>query len=123
MGERLKNMEDNIFDRALQDMMGGTLEVKKDEINLREEMEREPWMDLPEEEMSEDQKKALKDWLVRKQKFDEDREKHRRALEAEMKKAHQDIADACASFDEKLAVVHKQMLKVHRQIHEYELRQ
>jgi len=121
--ERLKNQEDNIFDRALDDMMGGTLETKKDEINLREEMEREPWMYLPEEELSDDQKKALKEWLVKKQKFDEERDKYRRALEAELKKAHQDISDACVAFDEKLASVYQQMLKVHREIYEYELRQ
>lgn len=121
--ERLKNQEDNIFERALEDMMGGTLETKKDEINLREEMEREPWMYLPEEELNDDQKKLLKEWLIKKQKFDEERDKYRRALEAELKKAHQDIGDACIAFDEKLAVVYQQMLKVHRQIYEYELRQ
>jgi len=121
--ERLRNQEDDIFGRALEDMMGGTLEVKKDEINLHEEMEREPWMDLPEEELSEDQKKALKDWVAKKAKFDEEREKYRRALEAELKKAHQDVVDACTTFDEKLAVVYQQMLKVARQIYEYELRQ
>jgi len=121
--EREKNQKDDIFKRALLDMMGGTLAVKKDEINLREEFEKEPWMDLSEDEMSDDQKKLMKEWIVKKQKFDEERDKYRRALEVELKKSHQDIADAQTAFDEKLAGVYQQMLKVHRSIFEYELRE
>lgn len=58
--------KDDAPERALQDMMGGTLEAK-DEISLLEQnLKREPWMDeLTEAEMSDEQRKALAEFEER----------------------------------------------------------
>ena len=37
--------KDNSAQRALDDMMGGTLEQKRDLVSLEQELEREDWMD------------------------------------------------------------------------------
>eukprot|EP00658_Telonema_sp_P-2_P005332 TRINITY_DN11996_c0_g1_i1.p1 TRINITY_DN11996_c0_g1~~TRINITY_DN11996_c0_g1_i1.p1 ORF type:complete len:1325 (+),score=467.71 TRINITY_DN11996_c0_g1_i1:92-4066(+) len=121
--ERLAAMEDNIFERALDDFMHGTLEVKKEEINLREAFPREEWMDnLAVEDMSDDQKKEFEVWQAEKAKFEEEADKYRRALESELKKLHGDNTEACSGFDEKLTELYQQMLLTHRRIYEYELR-
>lgn len=121
--ERLAAMEDNIFERALEDFMHGTLEVKKEEINLREEFPKQEWMTTTApEDMSDDQKKEFAEWQVAKAKFEEEADKYRRALEAELKKLHGDNAEACTGFDEKLTELYQQMLLTQRRIYEYELR-
>jgi len=119
---RLAAMEDNIFERALDDFMWGTLEVKKEDINLREEYPKEDWMNMPPEDMDDNQKKEFKEWQAAKAKFDEEADKYRRALEAELKKLHGDNTEACVTFNEKLADVYQQMLDTNSKIYEYELR-
>jgi len=120
---RLAAMEDNIFERALEDFMHGTLEVKKEEINLREAFAQEDWMvSLEPNEMSEDQKKELEVWKVSKAKFDEEADKYRRNLEAELKKIKGDIDEATVGYDNKLSEAYRKMLASNRRIYEYELR-
>ena len=53
---RLKALNaDDAPERALDDMMNGTLEVKRDLSLLDASLVREEWMDLPEEEQTEEQ--------------------------------------------------------------------
>lgn len=58
--ERLRALaEDDSSQRALQKMMGGTLEEKKTSV-LEVTVEREKWMDKSPEDMTEDEKNKLK---------------------------------------------------------------
>ena len=60
---RMADGKDDAPERALQDMMGGTLEAKDDLALLESELQRQPWMDeLTEEEMTEEQKRELADF-------------------------------------------------------------
>lgn len=54
---------DNVGQRGLKVMMGGELIFKKDKNLLEMELVREDWMSKPEEEMSEDEKVKLKEFL------------------------------------------------------------
>lgn len=54
---------DNVGQRGLKVMMGGELIFKKDKGALEMELVREDWMSKPEEEMSEDEKVKLKEFL------------------------------------------------------------
>ncbi len=44
-------LKDDSGQRALKDMMGGTLEEKKENV-FEQEIEKEDWMDKPQEEMN-----------------------------------------------------------------------
>eukprot|EP00656_Telonema_subtile_P054382 TRINITY_DN8121_c0_g1_i3.p1 TRINITY_DN8121_c0_g1~~TRINITY_DN8121_c0_g1_i3.p1 ORF type:complete len:1201 (+),score=415.05 TRINITY_DN8121_c0_g1_i3:70-3672(+) len=109
--ERLAAMEDNIFERALDDFMHGTLEVKKEEINLREEFPKQEWMTtVAVEDRTDEQRKEYAEWELARAKFEEEADKYRRALEAELKKLHGDNAEACASFNERLTELYQTCL-------------
>jgi len=92
---------DNARERALDEMMDGVLEVKNEDI-LKQDIPRPEFMDDPElreSEWNEEQKKVAKDYEKRVKTLEEDRVKHRKALEAEVKKQQQGVQDALASFD------------------------
>ena len=96
--------EDNAPQRALNEMMGGTLEEKTEANALEIELVREEWMDeLLYEEMSEEQRKLVEEFEAKQKALNEEKEKYRKNLELELKKIHSEIADFCASYDQKLA--------------------
>ena len=96
--------EDNAPQRALNEMMGGTLEEKTEANALEIELVREEWMDeLLYEEMSEEQRKLVEEFEAKQKALNEEKEKYRKNLELEMKKLHSEVADICTSYDQKLA--------------------
>ena len=55
--------KDNVGQRGLKTMMGGTeLNLKKDQNNLQAELVREDWMNKPIEEMNDEEKYKLKEF-------------------------------------------------------------
>lgn len=60
-------MADDAGRRAVHSMMDGTIEEKK-ENPLDEMLEKEDWMDLPQDEMSDEQKIRFKEYEVKLQK-------------------------------------------------------
>jgi hypothetical protein len=58
-------MKDDAGIRAIKDMMGGTLEEKK-ETPLDEKLDLEEWMSKPPEEMTEEERFKLKEFEVKK---------------------------------------------------------
>lgn len=52
--------------------MGGTLEEKKTSV-LEVTVQREKWMDKPQEQMSEEEKSKLKEFQQRRQKAEEEK--------------------------------------------------
>ncbi len=58
-------MQDDAGVRALKEMMGGTLEEKKENI-LDEGLDQEEWMKKPVEEMTEEERVRLKEFEVKK---------------------------------------------------------
>lgn len=97
--ERLRKLaEDDSSLRALQKMMGGTLEEKKTSV-LEVTMEREKWMDKPADEMSEEEKSKLKEFEQKRQKAEEEKERIVKKLEAELRKLKQEIDDIMEKYD------------------------
>lgn len=67
---------DNVGMRGLKAMMGGTeLIFKKEKNPLEQELEREDWMNKPEEEMNEDEKQRYKEFLQKEKDLLEKRKK------------------------------------------------
>ena len=118
---RLLNADDS-GPRALVEMMNGTLEVKKDTFNLlTEQLEREEWMDLPPDQLTEDQRFKLKEFEEKEKKHNEDIERIRKLMENELKKLQKDVKDQRDKFDEKLDEVFKLRLETEQEIFQQEL--
>jgi hypothetical protein len=93
---------DNVFGRALDDMMDGVLSVKKD-LLAEGEMVRPAWMDeLDPKDMTELQLKELEEWDDKVKAHEEEQAKYKQALQIELKKLRQDNLDAAAEFDKML---------------------
>ena len=96
--------------RAVKDMMGGTLEEKND-TPLDEKLEMEEWMKKNPDDMTEDEKMKLKEFEVKKARLEEEKEKIRKNLEAELKKLNIEITDICTRFDDILLVLFRRRLE------------
>lgn len=115
--ERLKEearlralMSDDSGIRAVKDMMGGTLEEKK-ETPLDEKLEMEEWMKKNPDDMTEDERMKLKEFEVRKARLEEEKEKIRKNLEAELKKLNSEIVEICNRFDDKVLILFRRKLE------------
>jgi len=115
--ERLKEEErirallaDDANIRAIKDMMNGTIEEKK-ENPLEQGLEVEEWMSKPPEEMNEEERVRLKEYEVKKQRLEEEKEKIRKNLENELKKIKSDVLEICNKYDDKLLLLFKRRLE------------
>ncbi|KAF1333822.1 hypothetical protein FI667_g2453, partial [Globisporangium splendens] len=115
----LERQKDDVAGRALQDMMDGTLEVKKENL-ASQSLVKEPWMlEIPLDEVTAEQKE-----LVAQQKFF-DEKKYKKALDLELKKIRSEIQEICKGFDDKLRGLQETYLQMHRSVlvqHLHELR-
>ena len=67
--------KDSAATRALQMMMHGTLERKEDK---KAALVREEWMDMPQKDMTKEQRAALKEFEKKVEELEEEMENHRR---------------------------------------------
>lgn len=106
--ERLKALEgDNVGQRGIKIMLGGTLELKKNKGIMEETLEKEEWMEKPIEDMSEDEKLKLKEFQQREKELQEEKDKKRKAWDQELKKLRIDIDEICFKFEDELKKLHK----------------
>lgn len=113
-------MSDDAGVRAVKQMMGGTLEEKK-ETPLDEQLLVEDWMSKPPDDLTEEEKGKLKEFEAKKQKLDEEKEKLKKNLENELKKLKNDVAEICQKFDQKLLILFRRKLEFDYRIAEQEL--
>ncbi|KAM4036639.1 cilia- and flagella-associated protein 43 [Anomaloglossus baeobatrachus] len=119
--KRLAAQEDNAKQRALNDMMGGVLEVKKEDI-LRMEVTQPGFLAKAETEWTEDEKKQFKDYDKKCKELNEEKEKYRKLLEAEMKKIQASIMETTLAFDEILTRLFEKKVKCEMVIYQEELK-
>jgi len=92
--ERLKALEgDNVGQRGIKIMMGGTLEMKKNKGIMQETLEREEWMSKPIEDMNEEEKQKLKDFEQKEKELQEEKEKKKKAWDQELRKLRAEIEE------------------------------
>lgn len=119
--ERLRLQgEDNFRQRALTDMMNGKLEDRKSQEE-KEEIVRPEWMNKPKDEMNEDEKKLFKEFEKKMAIFKEEQEKHRKALETELRKLQAGISELQDAFDQKLFEFFQFKLNIDSIIYQKEL--
>jgi len=110
---------DNVGQRGLKQMMGGTELVMKKEKNMLEmELVREDWMNKPEDDMSEEEKQKYKEFLQKEKEF---KEKQRKAWEINLKKVKHEIEEFKAKYEESLLQLYKKRLFYDARIYEQEL--
>ncbi|XP_076437884.1 cilia- and flagella-associated protein 43-like [Babylonia areolata] len=96
---RLANM-DNPRERALEEMMGGVLEISRDAI-LRMEIPMPQFMKEKETtDYTLDEVRMAQEYEVKVKELQRDRETYRKQLESELKKLQEGIASNMESFDE-----------------------
>jgi hypothetical protein len=111
--------QDNVGRRGLKAMYGGTeLVMKIDKGGDEEELEREDWMNKPEEEMNEEEKAK---WEEFKQKLRTHEDNKRRKWESELMKRRKEIDDIKHTFEERLLELYKKRLFYEARIYEQEL--
>ncbi|KAL7754306.1 hypothetical protein RI367_000287 [Sorochytrium milnesiophthora] len=113
--------EDDSKQRALDVMMGGKLE-EKTEKQEPEKLVRPEWMDKPASELSEEEKKLIKEFDKKVATKKEEMEKYRKSLEAELRKLQQSVQDLCAAFDDLLRKFFKKRTQTDSAIFQQELR-
>ncbi|XP_077991965.1 cilia- and flagella-associated protein 43-like [Glandiceps talaboti] len=118
---KLREKGDNARERALDMMMGGVLEVKKED-ELKKDIPVPAFMTKSQEEWSEEEKKAAADYEKKVKELNEEREKYRKTLEAELKKVQTTLADTTANFDDKLSELFQRKIKTEMVINQEELK-
>ena len=87
---------------ALQAMMHGSLEAKRDLSSLEAELVPAEWMSRPLEELSEEEKAELLRFEKKVKMIEAERESRRKMLQAEYNKVRSDCADIARAFDYKV---------------------
>ncbi|KAM9618738.1 cilia- and flagella-associated protein 43 [Trichechus inunguis] len=107
--------------RALMDMMGGVLEVKKEDI-LRMVIPQPAFMTKPDAVWSEEERKQFKDYEKKVKELNEERDKYRKSLEAELKKLQNSIQESTQAFDEHLKRLFERRVKAEMVVNQEELK-
>lgn len=118
----LENEEEINKQRALVDMMHGTLEIKRDMLAEALLHQKPDWMDelLP-SEMNENQLKEYEAYQLKVKQFHEEQILYRKVLEQELKKIKGEIYDLCKSFNEKIESLSSKKIKFQKNILSQEL--
>ncbi|XP_048407438.1 cilia- and flagella-associated protein 43 isoform X2 [Stegostoma tigrinum] len=112
---------DNWRERALKDMMGGVLETKKSDI-LKMEIPVPYFMDKPEYEWTEEQVKQAKEYAIKEQELNEEKDKYRKTLESELKKLQSSIAESRSNFDDIMNKLFEKKVRTEMIIYQEELK-
>ncbi|KAI5932524.1 Cilia- and flagella-associated protein 43 [Manis javanica] len=107
--------------RALMDMMGGVLEVKREDI-LKMAIPQPAFMAKPNTLWSEEERKQFKDYEKKVKELNEERDKYRKSLEAEMKKLQNSIHESTQNFDEHLKRLFERRVKAEMVVNQEELK-
>lgn len=99
-------------------MMQGRLEANPEDELKKDLVPPDFMINKPQEEWSEEDQKAAKEFERKKQQLQEDREKYRKSLETELKKLQSGISEATAAFDEKLSQLFQRKVKTEMVIYQ-----
>nr|XP_046257140.1 cilia- and flagella-associated protein 43 isoform X2 [Scatophagus argus] len=119
---RLAAKGDSLRDRALDHMMDGVLEVKKEDILKMEIPLPEFVLTKADIHWSEEEKKIYKEYEKKTKDLDKEKEKYKKSLETEMKKLQTSTKDATERFDESLRKLFEKKLKCEMTIYQEELK-
>ncbi|GMH32406.1 hypothetical protein BSKO_00240 [Bryopsis sp. KO-2023] len=112
--------KNNIFERALKQMMGGTLE-KRTEVEDEFKLDMPEWMMGDPSAFNDEQIKEVKEFQARLKSLEDEKAKKRAALESELRTLRANIEDVCDKFDKHLLEVHHRFLDAQWELLQAEL--
>ncbi|XP_068544544.1 cilia- and flagella-associated protein 43 isoform X2 [Anas acuta] len=112
---------DNERLRALNDMMGGVLEVQKEDI-LKIDIPPPPFISKPEHEWSDQEVIIFREYEEKVKELNEEKEKRRRVLENEWKKLEASIQETTHNFDETVCKLFERKVTLEMVIYQEELK-
>ncbi|XP_063433249.1 cilia- and flagella-associated protein 43-like isoform X6 [Mytilus trossulus] len=119
---RLKEKGDNARERGLGMMMGGVLEIKKED-ELKKDVPKPLFMQTKElKDWTEDEKRLAGEYEQKVKDLNDEREKYRKQLETELRKLQSIIQDSMGGFDEMLTQVFMKKIKVMMVVYQEELK-
>eukprot|EP01041_Mallomonas_annulata_P002914 gene2914-5721_t len=114
--------KENVKALALDEMMYGTLEVKRDVFAEASALKKPVWMtEMRLEDMSEVQRKEVDDFEAKYKVLQEEQVKYRKSLELELKRLKGEVQDISKAFDEKLLSMARLRMLVQKEILSQEL--
>uniref|UniRef100_A0A8C3IJJ8 Cilia- and flagella-associated protein 43 n=1 Tax=Chrysemys picta bellii TaxID=8478 RepID=A0A8C3IJJ8_CHRPI len=119
--EMERRLANSARQRALSDMMGGVLEVKKEDI-LKIEIPPPPFVSKPDALWNEEEKKVFKEYEKKVKELNEEREKYRKTLETELKKLQTSIQETTQNFDDTVSKLFERKVKSEMVIYQEELK-
>ncbi|XP_061767585.1 cilia- and flagella-associated protein 43 isoform X2 [Nerophis ophidion] len=120
--KRLAAKSDNVRGRALDDMMEGVLEVKKDSILKSEVPQPEFVLAKPDNQWTDEEKKLFKEYDKKVKELDTEKDKYRKSLENEIKSLQKATKDATERFDDGLKKLFERKIKSDMAICQEELK-
>jgi WD40 repeat protein len=118
---KLREMGDNWRERGLDMMMGGRLEINTEE-ELFKDLPRPDFMDKDPVDLTEDEIRLKHDFEKKEAAWLEEREKLKKALEAEMKKHQEVIAQSLQAFDDKVMKLFQMKINAEKTVIQEELK-
>ncbi|KAL3319726.1 Cilia- and flagella-associated protein 43 [Cichlidogyrus casuarinus] len=108
---------DNWRERGLEDMMGGVLEVRRED-ELKKDITKPVFIQLnkPENEWTDEENVEYNEYLEKCRLWEEERDKHKKFLEAEAKRILQTIEDIKGKFNELFLDLFNQWIQYHSAI-------
>ncbi|NXS32387.1 CFA43 protein, partial [Pomatostomus ruficeps] len=107
--------------RALDDMMGGVLEVRKEDI-LKMDIPPPSFISKPEDLWSEEEKKTFEEYEKKVKELNEEKEEYRQVLRNEWKKLEASIKETTQNFDEIVCKLSEKKVKSEMAIYQEELK-
>nr|XP_034327595.1 cilia- and flagella-associated protein 43 isoform X6 [Crassostrea gigas] len=119
---RIREQGDNARERGLDMMMGGVLEIKKED-ELKKDIPKPLFMSTKEPtDWSEDEQKLAKEYEKKVKDLQEEREKYRKQLETELRKLQSIIQESMQGFDDNLTQLFMKKIKIMMVIYQEELK-
>lgn len=115
--------KDSFAERALRQMMGGNVNMNSmEEAPDDDEPERPEWMTTKKkEEMTEEEQYQVQEFDKKLKNFIEEREKRRKALNAELTKLVKGTASSIEEFDRQMASIYMQRFDCEEKVYYHEL--
>ncbi|XP_028325420.1 cilia- and flagella-associated protein 43 isoform X2 [Gouania willdenowi] len=119
---QLAAQKDDPKARAWDDMMNAVLEVKKECILKMEIPQPDFALNKPDSDLSDKEKKVLKEYEIKVKDLNEKKEKYRNSVETEIKKLQESIMESTKRFDESLCELMERREQFEMAIKQEELR-
>ncbi|XP_029690934.1 cilia- and flagella-associated protein 43 isoform X1 [Takifugu rubripes] len=120
--QRFAARTENLRELALNEMMGGALEVKQGDILEKEIPPPEFVLSKPDSQWDEEEKKRYEKFEKKTKELNEEKEKYKKSLETEMKKLHTINKDVTETFDENLRKLFEKKIRCEMAVNQEELK-